>query len=174
MGGTIVADESYSEGDTDFSAQLTSIKAKNPDGIFVPGYYTEVGLIARQARKLGHQGAAAGRRRLGLPQAHRNRRRGAQRLLFLQPLFAWTIRAPSIQKFVADYKARYQIGQIPDALAGLGYDAALILFDAIKRANSTEAATACATPSPRRRTSRASPARSRWTRTATPSSPPSS
>src|SRR5262249_29588303 len=53
MGGTIVADESYSEGDTDFSAQLTSIKAKNPEGIYLPGYYTEVGLVARQARKLG-------------------------------------------------------------------------------------------------------------------------
>src|SRR5262249_29529680 len=53
MGGQIVADESYSEGDTDFSAQLTSIKAKNPQGIYIPGYYTEVGLIGRQARKLG-------------------------------------------------------------------------------------------------------------------------
>src|SRR5262249_31115515 len=53
MGGTIVADESYSEGDTDFSAQLTAIKSQNPQGIFVPGYYTEVGLIARQEKKLG-------------------------------------------------------------------------------------------------------------------------
>src|SRR5205814_5300173 len=53
LGGTIVADESYSEGDTDFSAQLTSIRAKNPQAIFVPGYYQEVGLIARQAKKLG-------------------------------------------------------------------------------------------------------------------------
>src|SRR5215208_2370577 len=47
LGGTIVADESYSEGDTDFSAQLTSLRAKKPEGIFIPGYYTEVGLIAR-------------------------------------------------------------------------------------------------------------------------------
>src|SRR5262249_55763605 len=53
MGGTIVANESYSEGDTDFSAQLTSIKAKNPQAVFLPGYYTEVGLVVRQAKKLG-------------------------------------------------------------------------------------------------------------------------
>jgi branched-chain amino acid transport system substrate-binding protein len=53
MGGNIVANESYSEGDTDFSAQLTSIKSKNPDAVFLPGYYTEVGLVVRQAKKLG-------------------------------------------------------------------------------------------------------------------------
>src|SRR6202000_2858085 len=52
-GGTIVADQKYSGGDKDFSAQLTAIKAANPDGIFIPGYYTEVGLIALQARPLG-------------------------------------------------------------------------------------------------------------------------
>src|SRR4030095_7995120 len=53
LGGTIVADESYSEGDNDFNAQLTTIKSKNPQAIFIPGYYTEVGLIARQSRNLG-------------------------------------------------------------------------------------------------------------------------
>jgi len=52
-GGQIVADESYGEGDIDFKAQLTKIRAANPDGIYVPGYYTEVGLICRQARELG-------------------------------------------------------------------------------------------------------------------------
>src|SRR5580692_514693 len=52
-GGKIVADQNYSGGDKDFSAQLTAIKAANPDGIFIPGYYTEVGLIALQARQLG-------------------------------------------------------------------------------------------------------------------------
>src|SRR3990172_1021967 len=53
LGGQIVADESYSEGDIDFRAQLTSVKTKNPETIFVPGYYTEVGLLVRQARDLG-------------------------------------------------------------------------------------------------------------------------
>jgi branched-chain amino acid transport system substrate-binding protein len=52
-GGEIVVDQSYSSGEVDFNSQLTSIRAKKPDAIFVPGYYTEVGLIAKQARKLG-------------------------------------------------------------------------------------------------------------------------
>ena len=52
-GGKIVAEQNYSGGDKDFNAQLTAIKAANPDGIFVPGYYTEVGLIALQAKQLG-------------------------------------------------------------------------------------------------------------------------
>src|SRR5471032_1510046 len=52
-GGKIIADQNYSGGDKDFNAELTAIKAANPDGIFVPGYYTEVGLIALQAKQLG-------------------------------------------------------------------------------------------------------------------------
>lgn len=53
MGGEIVADVSYSGQDVDFKAQLTQIRTKKPEGIFIPGYYTEVGLIAQQARQLG-------------------------------------------------------------------------------------------------------------------------
>ena len=53
LGGQIVSEQSYSQGDSDFRAQLTQIKATNPDAIYVPGYYTEVGTIARQARELG-------------------------------------------------------------------------------------------------------------------------
>ena len=52
-GGTIVVDKSYSSGDIDFRSQLTAIRAAKPDAIFVPGYYTEVGLIARQAKGMG-------------------------------------------------------------------------------------------------------------------------
>src|SRR6185312_7273462 len=53
MGGQIVAEESFTATDTDFKAYLSGIKAKGPDGIFIPGYYTQVGTIARQARELG-------------------------------------------------------------------------------------------------------------------------
>ncbi|HEV2064746.1 MAG TPA: ABC transporter substrate-binding protein, partial [Thermoanaerobaculia bacterium] len=53
LGGEIVSEQSYSAGDSDFRAQLTQIKATNPEAIYVPGYYTEVGTIARQARELG-------------------------------------------------------------------------------------------------------------------------
>src|SRR5262249_61554231 len=60
MGGTCDADQSYSSGDQDFRAQLTALKAKNPQAIFVPGYYTEAGLIARQAREIGFKGPLLG------------------------------------------------------------------------------------------------------------------
>jgi branched-chain amino acid transport system substrate-binding protein len=52
-GGEIVVEQTYSAGDVDFNSQLTSIRAKKPDSIFIPGFYTEVGLIVKQARKLG-------------------------------------------------------------------------------------------------------------------------
>jgi branched-chain amino acid transport system substrate-binding protein len=52
-GGKIVSDQSYSGGDIDFKSQLTSIRAAHPDLILVPGYYTEIGLIARQKKELG-------------------------------------------------------------------------------------------------------------------------
>src|SRR5262249_40563986 len=52
-GGQIVSEQKFSSGDTDFNAQLTAVKAANPEAIFVPCYYTEAGLIARQARQLG-------------------------------------------------------------------------------------------------------------------------
>ena len=94
LGAEIVAEESYSEGDIEFKAQLTAIKADNPDVLFVPGYYTECALIARQARELGLDVAAARRRRLGQPEDGRDRRQGGGGRLHHQPLFAPTISAP--------------------------------------------------------------------------------
>ena len=137
MGGNIVANESYSEGDTDFSAQLTSIKSKNPDAVFLPGYYTEVGLVVRQAKKLGLNVPFIGGDGWDSPKLIEI---GGDALngSYYSNHFAVSDPKPAIQKFVADYRSRY--GATPDALAGLGYDAASILFDAIKRANSTDGA----------------------------------
>ena len=137
MGGTIVADESYSEGDTDFSAQLTSLKAQNPEIIFVPGYYTEVGLIARQAKRLGINAPLLGGDGWDSPRLIEI---GGEALngSFFSNHYSQDDPSPQIQKFVADYKAKYN--ETPDALAGLGYDSAAVLFDAIKRANSLEGA----------------------------------
>jgi len=135
MGGNIVADESYSEGDTDFSAQLTSIKSRKPQAIFVPGYYTEVGLVARQAQKLGLTIPLLGGDGWDSPKLIEI---GGEALSgsYYSNHFSVQDPSPAIQKFVGDYKARY--GAVPDALAGLGFDAAQVLFDAIRRANSTE------------------------------------
>ena len=137
MGGTIVADQSYSEGDTDFSAQLTSIKSKNPQAIFVPGYYTEVGLIARQAKNLGLTVPLLGGDGWDSPRLIDI---GGEALngSYYSNHSSMEDPNPAIQKFVADYRARFN--ETPDALAALGYDSAMILFDAIRRANSTEPA----------------------------------
>jgi len=135
MGGRIVADESYSEGDTDFSAQLTSIKARRPQAIFVPGYYTEVGLIARQAKQLGITAPLLGGDGWDSPSLVGIGGAALEGSYFSNH-YSMDDPSPAIQKFVADYKARF--GAAPDALAALAYDAANILFDAMRRANSWE------------------------------------
>ena len=135
MGGRIVADESYSEGDTDFSAQLTSLRASNPDAIFIPGYYTEVALIARQARGLGMNMPLMGGDGWDSPRLTEIGGAALNNSYFSNH-YSVEDPSPAIQNFVSAYQAKY--GETPDALAALGYDAAKILFDAIERAGSTE------------------------------------
>lgn len=137
LGGQVVATESYSEGDTEFRAVLTAIRAKNPQAIYVPGYYTEVGLIARQARELGLKVPLLGgdgwdsEKTLEIGGDAVNGSYYTNHLSAEDP-------SPVVQGFIQKYKARN--GEVPDAMAVLGYDAARILLDAIKRAGSTEGA----------------------------------
>ncbi len=135
MGGEIVADLSYSKDDTDFSAQLTAIVPSRPEAIFVPGYYTEVGLIARQARQLGLNVPLLGGDGWDSP---RLTEIGGDALngSYFSNHYTADDPNPAIQTFVTEYRARFN--QTPDGLAALGYDAANILFDAMRRANSTE------------------------------------
>lgn len=135
LGGQIVADVSYSAGDTDFSAQLTSIAPSRPEAIFVPGYYTEVGLIARQAKQLGLNIPLLGGDGWDSP---RLTDIGGEALngSYFSNHYSADDPDPAIQKFVSEYRSRFN--QVPDGLAALGYDAAMILFDAMERAGSTE------------------------------------
>ncbi|MEO7427332.1 MAG: ABC transporter substrate-binding protein [Fibrobacteria bacterium] len=139
LGGTVVTDISYSAGDKDFTAQLTAIKAKHPDGIFIPGYYTEVGLIALQARKLGITVTLMGGD--GWDSSDLWKIGGAAlNGCYYSNHYSVDDPNPILRKFVADFKERHKntADTIPDAMAALGYDAALILADAMKRANSTQ------------------------------------
>jgi len=137
FGGTISADESYSEGDTDFSAQLTALKASGPEAIFIPGYYTEVGLIARQARKLGITGPLLGGDGWESPKLIEI---GGDAIndCYYSNHYSLDDPRPELQKFVQAYKAKYNI--VPDAVAALGYDAAKILIKAIQTVGSTDQA----------------------------------
>ena len=169
-GGEIVKEQKYSTGDKDFKAQLTSIKAAKPDAIFVPGYYAEVALIAKQARAARHQGAvcSGGDGWVGdsLLKVAGNALDGS----FFSCHFSADDKAPAVQGFVKKFKAKHN-GETPDDMAALGYDSAMILAEAIKRAGTTDRRN-CATPSPRPRITTASPARSRSTTTATRRSRP--
>lgn len=134
-GGSIVAEESYSEGDNDFRAQLTSIKGKNPDVIFIPGYYTEVGNIAKQARSLGMKQTLIGGDGWDSPKLYEIGGAAVQGSYF-STHYSPQSKDPRVQKFVANYKQKFQ--ETPDALAAVAYDAAYIMCDAIKRAGSTD------------------------------------
>lgn len=137
MGGTIVADQSYSAGDPDFNAQLTAIKATSPQAIFVPGYYGEVGLIAGQAKKQGITVPLLGGDGWDSPKLTEIGRKDIDGSFFSNH-YAVEDPSPTAQKFLAAYKARFNA--VPDALGGLGYDSAMVLFDAMKRAGTTDGA----------------------------------
>ncbi len=134
-GGQIVKEQSYSTGDKDFKAQLTSIKAAKPEAIFIPGYYAEVALIARQAKQIGLKVPLLG----GDGWIGESLLKVAGSSLdgsFLSCHFSADDKSPVIQDFVKKFKAKYS--QTPDDMAALGYDSAMILADAMKRAGTTD------------------------------------
>jgi branched-chain amino acid transport system substrate-binding protein len=137
-GGTIVADEAYSPADVDFRGQLTKIKGASPEAIYVPGYYTQVGAICRQAKELGISVPLLGGDgwdsektfEIGGDAVNGN---------YFTNHYSIEEQRPEVQKFVADYRKKYN-GKSPDAMAILGYDAMKIMADAITRAGSTDGA----------------------------------
>lgn len=136
-GGQIVGEEAYLQKDQDYKPILTKLKAQNPDLLYIPGYYEDVGKIVKQARELGITVPVLGADawdspklvELGGPQALNN--------TYFTNFYSVEDKNPASNAFVEAYKKEY--GQIPDSMAAMGYDAAKLLADAIKRANSTEA-----------------------------------
>jgi branched-chain amino acid transport system substrate-binding protein len=135
-GGTIVAESNFAEGDKDFRAQLTSVRAAGAEAVFVPSYYTEAALIVRQARDLGITAPFFGGDGWEAPQLLQI---GGEALegCYYSTHFSPENQDPAVQSFVTKFKARWN-NETPDAFAALGYDAAYVLVDAIKRAGSTE------------------------------------
>ncbi len=131
LGGTIVADQSYKANDQDFKAQLTAIKGKKPEAVYIPGYYTDVALIGRQARELGIKVPLMGGDGWDSAKLYEIAK-GALDGSYFSNHYTAEDPSPVIQDFVKKYNAAY--GAVPDALAVLGYDAAKVAFDGMERA----------------------------------------
>jgi branched-chain amino acid transport system substrate-binding protein len=129
-GGEIAVDESYNSGDIDFKSQLTAIRAKAPQAILVPGYYTEVGLIARQARELGLKIPLLGGDGWDSPKLTEIGGKAMDNTYFSNH-YSNENQSPQIQGFIADFKKAF--GVMPDGLSAMGYDAAMVLVEAMKR-----------------------------------------
>jgi branched-chain amino acid transport system substrate-binding protein len=129
-GGEIVVDQTYSSGDVDFNSQLTSIRSKKPEAIFIPGYYTEVGLIAKQARKLGIKVPLLGGDGWDSTKLYEIGGKSLNNSYFSNH-YSKDDQAPSVQTFVKNYEAAYKA--TPDGLAAMGYDAALVLIAAMEK-----------------------------------------
>jgi len=136
LGGRIVREESYTQGDADFKGQLSTIKAAEPDVIYIPGYYGDVALIAKQARMIGLTQPLLGGDGWDAPELWQL---GGDALngAYISTHYSIDNPSPAIQSFVDQYKQRYG-NLLPDAHAALAYDAARLLFDALTRIGSTE------------------------------------
>ncbi len=134
LGGTIVSDQAYADGDSDFSAQLTKIRSEDPQFIYIPGYYTEVVTIAQQARKLGLTCPLIG----GDGWVSDDLKNAGHALdnCYFSDHYAKEDPRPEVKAFLAKYQAQY--GQAPDSMAALGYDAMNMLADAMKRSKSLD------------------------------------
>ncbi|MBT2733432.1 ABC transporter substrate-binding protein [Bacillus sp. ISL-7] len=136
-GGKVVAEEAYVAKDTDFRATLTRIKAKNPEFIFIPGYYEEVGLIVKQAREMGITVPLMGADGWDSPKLVELAGADALNNTFITNHYTSEDPDKNIQKFVTTYKEKFN-GESPNAFNALGYDTVYLLADAIERAGGTD------------------------------------
>lgn len=132
LGGQIATEQAYAGGSTDFAAQINTIKQAAPDVIYVPGYYTDVGTIAKQMRERGVTAPLLGGDGWESPELAKIGGQAIEGAYFSNHYDPRDQRPESIE-FVRMYKEAY--GEDPGALAALGYDSAVILFDAIERAD---------------------------------------
>ena len=135
-GGIIIGEESFLQKDQDFKSTLTKIKAINPDVVFIPAYYEEVGKIIRQAREIGIKSQLIGTDGWDDPKLIEIAGLSAVEGTFFSNHYSPQDQDPKVVGFVKAYKAEYN--QDPSALAVLGYDCALVVIDAIKRAGSDD------------------------------------
>jgi branched-chain amino acid transport system substrate-binding protein len=137
-GGTIVAEQKYSEGDKDFRAQLTAIRAAKPDVIAATGFYSEAALICIQARSLGLDIPVIGGDGWEAPQLVELGGKAVENTYY-STYFSAENNAPEVRSFVARYQKRWS-NEVPEGVSALGYDAMYLIADAMKRAGTTDGA----------------------------------
>jgi branched-chain amino acid transport system substrate-binding protein len=133
LGGTVVVVEAYSKGDTDYRAPLLAVKKAKPQAVYLPGFYSEVGIIARQARELGLTQPLLGGDGWDSERLY-ELAGGALEGSYFSSHYAMDNPAPELRRFVSAFQARY--GRSPEAASALGYDAAKVALAAIERAKS--------------------------------------
>jgi branched-chain amino acid transport system substrate-binding protein len=136
-GGRVVAEPSYAEGDADFRSQLTAIRNSGAQAIIIPGYYTDVGQIARQARELGIRLPLVGGDGWDSPKLLEIGGAALDGSYFANHYFVGEER-PAVREFVGTFQERFR--RLPDSVNALSYDAARILFEAIERAGEIDKA----------------------------------
>ncbi len=138
MGGVITSEQAYTGGDQDYSAQLTTIRATNPEAVYIPGYYTDAGNIALQARRLGISVPLLGGDVWDSPKLSEVGGAAIEGVCYSNH-YTYQDPRPEVQEFVRAFRA--EKGEIPPTGAALSYDAARLLFDAMDRAASLDGAT---------------------------------
>lgn len=135
MGGEIISKESYAKGDKDFNAQLTTIKGGMPEVLFIPDYYSTVSLIAKQVRAQGMEDVIM----MGGDGWDEIVNNAGEEVVgsFYSNHYSPESDDPDVKAFVAKYKEKYN-DVTPNALAALGYDAAMVMMQAIEAAGSTD------------------------------------
>ncbi len=133
---SVVAFTSYQTGDQDFTAQLTYAIGQNPDVIFSSGYYGEAALLAKQARELGYEGALLGGDAWDAPELIEIAGDAAEGLIFSTHYHPEGAVTPASEEFVKIYREAYD--REPNAFAALGWDAYMLMLDAIERAGSVD------------------------------------
>lgn len=132
----IVAFTAYQTGDQDFTAQLASVMSKEPDAIYAPGYFGDGALLARQAREMGYEGYILGADAWEAPELIEIGGSAADGILITSHYHPEAELSPASQPFVELFEEEY--GERPSAFAALGYDAYMLVVDAIERAGSTD------------------------------------
>lgn len=137
-GGSVVIEEAFLQKDTDFKSTLTKIKVANPDFIYIPGYYQEVGLIIKQARELGINVPIAGGDGWDSAKLPEIAGKAALNNTYFSSLYSSDEASEMNKKFVEEYQKEYNTK--PDVFAALAYDSALLVVKAIEDAKSAEPA----------------------------------